>query len=43
VTHDPDVARYASRIVVVRDGHIVSDARQSARAATADLQEVSAA
>ena len=28
VTHEPDVARYASRIVVVRDGKIVSDAPQ---------------
>jgi putative ABC transport system ATP-binding protein len=28
VTHEPDVARYASRIVTVRDGKIVSDARQ---------------
>jgi putative ABC transport system ATP-binding protein len=28
VTHEPDVARYASRIVTVRDGRIVSDARQ---------------
>jgi putative ABC transport system ATP-binding protein len=28
VTHEPDVARYASRIVTVRDGKIVSDAPQ---------------
>jgi putative ABC transport system ATP-binding protein len=28
VTHEPDIARYASRIVVVRDGRIVSDTRQ---------------
>ena len=28
VTHEPDVARYASRIIVVRDGKIVSDTRQ---------------
>ncbi len=28
VTHEPDVARYASRIVVVRDGKVVSDAPQ---------------
>jgi putative ABC transport system ATP-binding protein len=28
VTHEPDVARYASRILVVRDGKIVSDTRQ---------------
>jgi putative ABC transport system ATP-binding protein len=28
VTHEPDVARYASRIIVVRDGKIVSDTKQ---------------
>jgi putative ABC transport system ATP-binding protein len=28
VTHEPDVARYASRIVIVRDGKIVSDTKQ---------------
>jgi putative ABC transport system ATP-binding protein len=28
VTHEPDIARYASRIVTVRDGKIVSDAMQ---------------
>ena len=28
VTHEPDVARYASRLVTVRDGKIVSDRRQ---------------
>jgi len=29
VTHEPDVARYASRIVIVRDGKIVSDTKQA--------------
>jgi len=28
VTHEPDVARFASRIVMVRDGKIVSDTQQ---------------
>jgi putative ABC transport system ATP-binding protein len=34
VTHEPDVAAYASRVIVVRDGRILSDAPQSPRAAT---------
>jgi putative ABC transport system ATP-binding protein len=34
VTHEPDIARYASRIVTVRDGKIVSDARQEPLVAT---------
>lgn len=29
VTHEPDVARYASRVLVLRDGRIVSDTRQT--------------
>jgi putative ABC transport system ATP-binding protein len=28
VTHEPDVARFASRLVRFRDGHVLSDARQ---------------
>ncbi|HLK35456.1 MAG TPA: efflux RND transporter periplasmic adaptor subunit [Polyangiaceae bacterium] len=28
VTHEPDIARYASRIVTMRDGRLVSDVRQ---------------
>lgn len=38
VTHEPDIAEYASRVVVVRDGHIVTDRRQDARQASADLR-----
>jgi len=37
VTHEPDVAAYASRVVVMRDGRIRSDERQAARQAAADL------
>ncbi len=37
VTHEPDVAAYASRVIVMRDGRIRSDARQTARQAAADL------
>jgi putative ABC transport system ATP-binding protein len=33
VTHEPDIAEYASRVIVVRDGRILSDARQEARSA----------
>ncbi|HVU00305.1 MAG TPA: ABC transporter ATP-binding protein [Polyangiaceae bacterium] len=29
VTHEPDVARFASRVLVVRDGRIVSDVEQA--------------
>jgi putative ABC transport system ATP-binding protein len=37
VTHEPDIAEYASRVVVVRDGHIVMDRRQVAKQAAADI------
>jgi putative ABC transport system ATP-binding protein len=33
VTHEPDVASFASRVVVVRDGRIVSDRTQTPRVA----------
>jgi putative ABC transport system ATP-binding protein len=35
VTHEPDIAEYASRVVVVKDGLIVTDKRQAGRQATA--------
>lgn len=34
VTHEPDVARCASRVIVLRDGEIISDDRQEARRAS---------
>jgi putative ABC transport system ATP-binding protein len=43
VTHEPDVARYASRLVVVRDGRLLSDDAQTARSAARDYQEAMAA
>lgn len=33
VTHEPDIARYASRVLVMRDGQLVEDTRQKAMAA----------
>jgi putative ABC transport system ATP-binding protein len=29
VTHEPDISTYVSRVVVVRDGHVASDRRQT--------------
>jgi putative ABC transport system ATP-binding protein len=43
VTHEPDVARYASRVVTMRDGRIVSDVRQDARHAEDDMPSAKAA
>ena len=37
VTHEPDIAAYATRVIVVRDGLIQSDVRQAARSAKAEL------
>jgi putative ABC transport system ATP-binding protein len=37
VTHEPDIAAYAERRVVVRDGRILSDEQQAPRDAAADL------
>jgi len=43
VTHEPDVARYASRVIVVRDGRILSDGVQVARDAALDVSPPKAA
>jgi putative ABC transport system ATP-binding protein len=41
VTHEPDIAEFASRVVTVRDGRIVSDrAVRSPRAASEELEEM---
>jgi putative ABC transport system ATP-binding protein len=38
VTHEPDIAEYTKRIVVLRDGHIISDRKVARRRdARADL------
>jgi len=39
VTHEPDIAQYASRILRFKDGRIVSDERRPARAAVAERKE----
>jgi len=36
VTHESDVAAYASRVVMMRDGRVLSDSRREARLAHAD-------
>jgi ABC-type lipoprotein export system ATPase subunit len=33
ITHEPDIAAYASRVVVLRDGEIVSDRPQGTSSA----------
>jgi putative ABC transport system ATP-binding protein len=40
VTHAPDVAEFASRIVVVKDGNILSDERRAPKSAQAQAQPV---
>ena len=37
VTHEPEIAQYATRVVVVRDGDIRSDTRQEPRSAGEEL------
>jgi putative ABC transport system ATP-binding protein len=33
VTHEPDIAQYAGRVVLMRDGKVVSDTRRAPRRA----------
>ncbi|MCI0364827.1 MAG: ABC transporter ATP-binding protein [Phycisphaerales bacterium] len=40
VTHEQDIAAYASRMIQFRDGHIVDDRRTRARDAEAELREM---
>jgi putative ABC transport system ATP-binding protein len=39
VTHEPDIAGFASRVVVLRDGRLVTDRRQAPRDAAAAVAE----
>jgi putative ABC transport system ATP-binding protein len=43
VTHEPDIARYASRVVVMRDGLVQSDRRQPPLVADVAVAEAEAA
>jgi putative ABC transport system ATP-binding protein len=36
VTHEPDIAAYASRVIVMKDGQVLSDQRREARTAYAN-------
>jgi putative ABC transport system ATP-binding protein len=39
VTHEPDIAEYASRVVVMKDGEVLTDARQAPKLAAAPRPE----
>ena len=43
VTHEHDIARYASRVLAMKDGRVISDGRAEARDAAADLAAEGAA
>jgi len=38
VTHEPDIAAFASRVIVMRDGHVLSDRRQEPKRAQHDRE-----
>jgi putative ABC transport system ATP-binding protein len=39
VTHEPDIAQYAGRVLTMRDGHVLSDERRAARRAVVPAPE----
>jgi putative ABC transport system ATP-binding protein len=43
VTHEPDIAEFASRVLVVKDGKILSDHRQEPRVAREELEKIGTA
>jgi len=42
VTHEPDIAEFASRVIVVKDGKILSDHAQEPRVAREELEKIGA-
>jgi putative ABC transport system ATP-binding protein len=42
VTHEPDIAEFASRVIMMKDGHILRDERREPRRAVDALAEVEA-
>jgi putative ABC transport system ATP-binding protein len=42
VTHEPDIAAYANRLIRFRDGHVLSDKRQTPVDARKELEELTA-
>ena len=42
VTHEPDIAAYAKRLIRFRDGHVLSDTRQAPVDARKELEEMTA-
>ena len=40
VTHEPDIASFAARIITFRDGHVVTDCANTARDAQAQLADL---
>jgi putative ABC transport system ATP-binding protein len=40
VTHEPDIAEFAARVVVMRDGRVLSDQRQTPKDAAAAMREL---
>jgi len=40
VTHEPDIASFAARVVVLKDGHLLSDHRQTPRSAEAQTVQL---
>ena len=40
VTHETDIAMFTSRIITLRDGHIISDSKNEALSAMAEIQKL---